>query len=303
VEDIEYVRTPDARFEGLRAFPFAPNYARVPLGLRMHFVDEGPPDGDVVVLLHGEPSWSFLYRRMIPVLAEAGHRVIAPDLIGFGKSDKPVRRDDHTYERHVEWLRSLLFDHLDLTDVTLFAQDWGGLIGLRLVGEHPGRFARVAIANTALPVGDEPMSQAFLNWREASQTMPEFPSGGIVQSATVSTLAPDVVAAYDAPFPDSTFQAGARIMPVLVPIAPADPAAAANLAAWEVLRTFERPFLTLFSDRDPVTRGQDARFLAEVPGAAGQPHRTITDAGHFLQEDKGEEIARLLVEFVNRVPE
>jgi haloalkane dehalogenase len=214
-----------------------------------------------------------------------------------------VRRDDHTYERHVEWLRSLLFDHLDLTDVTLFAQDWGGLIGLRLVGEHPGRFARVAIANTALPVGDEPMSQAFLNWREASQTMPEFPSGGIVQSATVSTLAPDVVAAYDAPFPDSTFQAGARIMPVLVPIAPADPAAAANLAAWEVLRTFERPFLTLFSDRDPVTRGQDARFLAEVPGAAGQPHRTITDAGHFLQEDKGEEIARLLVEFVNRVPE
>lgn len=303
LEQIEYVRTPEERFDGLPEFPFAPHYAQVPGGLRMHFIDEGPRDGNVVVLLHGEPSWSFLYRRMIPILVEGGHRVIAPDLIGFGRSDKPVRRDDHTYERHVEWVRSLLFDHLDVSDVTLFAQDWGGLIGLRVVAEHPDRFSRIAIGNTGLPVGKGAVSQAFLNWRESSQTMPDFPSGSIVQSATVTALAPEVVAAYDAPFPDSTFQAGPRIMPVLVPITSDDPAAAANRQAWEVLRTWERPFLTLFSDGDPITRGGEARFQAEVPGAAGQPHQTITGAGHFLQEDKGEEIGRILVDFVRRTRE
>lgn len=302
MEDIEYLRTPEERFDGVPDFPFAPQYAQVPGGLRIHFVDEGPPDGDVVVLLHGEPSWSFLYRRMIPILADAGYRVIAPDLIGFGRSDKPMRRDDHTYERHVEWIRSLLLDHLDLSEVTLFAQDWGGLIGLRVVAEHPDRFSRVAIANTALPVGEGAVSQAFLNWRQSSQTMPDFLSGRIVQSATATALAPEIVAAYDAPFPDSTFQVGPRMMPVLVPITPDDPAASANGRAWEVLRTWQRPFLTLFSDGDPITRGRETRFQAEVPGAAGQPHQTITDAGHFLQEDKGEEIARLLVAFVGRTP-
>ena len=303
LDKIEYVRTPDERFGDLPEFPFAPHYAQVPGGLRMHFLDEGPRDGDVVVLLHGEPSWSFLYRRMIPVLVEAGQRVIAPDLIGFGRSDKPVRRADHTYERHVEWVRSLLFDHLDVRDVILFAQDWGGLIGLRVVAEHPARFSRVAVANTALPEGDGPVSQAFLSWRESSQAMPQFPSGAIVQAGTATALPREVVAAYDAPFPDSTFQAGPRIMPVLVPITPDDPAAAANRRAWQALRKWNRPFLTLFSDGDQITRGGEARFQAEIPGAAGQPHQTITGACHFLQEDKGEEIAHILVEYIRRTQE
>jgi haloalkane dehalogenase len=265
----------------------------------MHFLDEGPRDGPVVVLLHGEPSWSFLYRKMIPPIVAAGHRVIAPDLIGFGRSDKPVNRADHTYERHVDWMRTLLFDRLDLHNVTLFAQDWGGLIGLRLVAENPDRFDRVAIANTGLPTGDEAPNEPFLNWREISQVMPIFPTGQMLQRGTVGTLSDEVIAAYDAPFPDSTYQAGPRVMPVLVPIAPDDPATAANRAAWAVLRSWSKPLVTLFSDGDPITRPWARPFRTEVPGAQGQPHQTITDAGHFLQEDKGEELAQLIVRFID----
>jgi haloalkane dehalogenase len=298
MEPITALRTPDARFEGLPDFPFSPRYAVVPGALRMHFVDVGPRDGGVVVLLHGEPSWSFLYREMIPVLVAGGHRVVAPDLIGFGRSDKPVDRSDHTYERHVEWVRSLLFDHLDLHGVTLFAQDWGGLIGLRLVAEDPDRFARVAIGNTGLPTGDVPPNEAFLRWREASQTMPVFAAGQIVQSATVGTLTDEVVSAYDAPFPDSSYQAGPRVMPMLVPIAPDDPAAPANRAAWETLGAWTKPFVTLFSDGDPITGPWAKRFIRDVPGARGRAHDTITGAGHFLQEDKGEELAQLLGRFI-----
>ena len=299
--EIDIVRTPNDRFEGLPDYPFDPHYAQVLGNLRMHFINEGPADGSVVVLLHGAPSWSFLYRKMIPILAEAGYRVIAPDLIGFGRSDKPVHRADHTYKRHVEWMRALLFDHLDLRKVTLFAQDWGGLIGLRLVAENGDRFSRVAVGNTGLPTGDTPVSEAFLNWREASQNMPQFLAGQIVQSGTVTSLAPDVIAAYDAPFPDSTYQAGARVMPLLVPIAPDDPAAAANHAAWDSLRSWNRPFVTFFSDGDPITGPLVAESLqTKIPGASGQPHQTITGAGHFLQEDKGEELARLLVDFIQR---
>jgi haloalkane dehalogenase len=300
VEDIRYLRTPDARFEDLPDFPYAPRYARVPGGLRMHFVDEGPRDGAVVVLLHGEPSWSFLYRSMIPILVAERHRVVAPDLIGFGRSDKPVDRAAHTYQRHVQWTQSLLFDHLDLRDVTLFAQDWGGLIGLRVVAEHPGRFARIAVANTGLPTGDHAPSAAFLNWRRISQEMPEFQAGRVVQGGSVRALAPQVVAAYDAPFPDSTYQAGPRVMPVLVPIAPDDPAADANRAAWQVLRSWTKPFVTFFSDGDPVTAAWAEPLRANVPGARNQPHQTIADAGHFVQEDKGEELARLISSFVQR---
>jgi haloalkane dehalogenase len=298
MDEIPSLRTPDERFVDLPDFPFAPHYAQVPGGLRMHYLDEGPAGASVVVLLHGEPSWSFLYRKMIPVLTEAGHRVIAPDLIGFGRSDKPLARTDHTYERHVEWVRSLLFDHLDLTDVTLFAQDWGGLIGLRVVAENPDRFARVAIGNTGLPTGDQAMPEAFREWLAMSQEAPVFASGRIVQGGTVSRLPPEVVAAYEAPFPDSTYKAGARVMPALVPITPDDPASEANRAAWAVLMEWRKPFLTLFSDRDPVTGGLDEAFRTRVPGAEGQPHHTITDAGHFLQEDKGEELAERLVRFI-----
>lgn len=294
---IEFVRTPDARFDDLPGYPFEPRYATIE-GLRVHYVDEGPRDGPVVVLLHGEPSWSFLYREIIPPLADAGFRVVAPDLVGFGKSDKPVRREDYSYAAHVEWMRALLFDHLELDAIHLFVQDWGGLIGLRLVGEHPDRFARVAAANTALPTGAGSPSPAFLGWLEFSQNVPEFPVGQVLQMGTVRELPPEVIRAYDAPFPDERYKAGARVFPALVPITPDDPAVPANRAAWEVLEKWERPFLTLFSDQDPITAGLDELFRSRIPGARGQPHGTIRDAGHFLQEDSPAELTAALLDFL-----
>lgn len=298
---MDFLRTPDDRFANLPGYPFAPHYVEIPAGdagrLRMHYVDEGPRDADPVLLLHGEPSWSFLYRKMIPGLVAAGHRVIAPDLVGFGRSDKPVRREDYTYQRHVDWLRAFL-EALDLRRITLFCQDWGGLLGLRLVAEHSERFARVVAANTFLPTGDGKPSDAFLAWREFSQKVPEFPTGRILQGATVTELPPEVVAAYDAPFPDESYKAGARQFPTLVPIAPDDPASAANRAAWAKLERFEKPFLTAFSDQDPVTRGGDAALRERIPGARGQAHVTIAGGGHFLQEDCGEELARVVAGFI-----
>jgi len=295
---MELLRTPDDRFVGLPGFPFAPHYADVGDRIRVHYLDEGPADGPVVALLHGEPSWCFLYRHMIPVLTAAGLRCIAPDLPGFGRSDKPSRREDYTYARHVGWMRATLFDALDLRDVTLVCQDWGGLIGLRLVAEHPDRFARVVAANTFLPMGDAPASEGFLRWREFSQRVDPFPVGFIVNTGCTTDLPPAVMAAYDAPFPDESYKAGARQFPMLVPITPDDPAAADNRRAWEALRRFTRPFLCAFSDQDPVTRGGDAVFQAEIPGTRGQPHVTIAGGGHFLQEDRGPELARVVVELV-----
>ena len=295
---MDVLRTPDERFAALPGHPFAPNYVTVD-GLRVHYVDEGPRAGAPVLLLHGEPSWSYLYRKMIPILVAAGNRAIAPDLVGFGRSDKLVRREDYTYQRHVDWMRGVLTG-LDLRRVTLFGQDWGGLIGLRLVAEHEEHFARVVAANTFLPTGDRPAGPAFLAWREYSQTTPTFRAGGIIRGGTVKPLAPEIEAAYDAPFPDETYKAAARQFPTLVPVTPDDPAAAANRAAWEVLKRFTKPFLTAFSDQDPVTVGSDGIFQSLVPGAVGQPHTTIADAGHFLQEDAGEELARIVVEFIAR---
>ncbi len=293
---IEALRTPDERFTNLPGYPYEPHYAEVD-GLRLHYLDEHPAGAPVVVLLHGEPSWSYLYRKMIPILTAAGCRVVAPDLVGFGRSDKPVREADYTYRRHVDWIRELLFGHLDLQDIHLFVQDWGGLIGLRLVGEHPERFARVVAANTGLPTGDQPMPEAFLRWQRVSQQMNPFPVGQLIQMATVSALPDAVVRAYEAPFPDERYKAGARIFPALVPTTPDDPASAANRRAWEGLIRFDKPFLTLFSDQDPVTAGGERVLQAKIPGAQEQPHRTIEGGGHFLQEDKGEEIAELLVSF------
>jgi len=299
---MDVIRTPDERFADLPGFPFSPNYVEIPSGndgtLRVHYLDEGPRDAPVVLLMHGEPSWSFLYRTMIPVLTAAGLRAVAPDLVGFGRSDKPTARTDYTYAAHVEWMRSTLFDALDLHDVTFVGQDWGGLVGLRLVGEHPDRFARVVAANTFLPTGDTPPGDAFLAWQRFSQTVEDFPVGFIVNSGCTTDLADDVVAAYDAPFPDEQYKAGARQFPMLVPTSPDDPAAAANRAAWEVLRAFDRPFLTAFSDEDAITRGGDRVFQRDVPGCAGQPHTTIIGGGHFLQEDRGEELARVVAAFV-----
>jgi haloalkane dehalogenase len=300
------LRTPDEQFEGLPGFSFAPHYAEIDDGdggqLRVHYLDEGPADGEVVLLLHGEPSWSYLYRKMIPVLTAAGLRAVAPDLVGFGRSDKPAARDDYTYARHVEWMRALLFDRLDLSGITLVCQDWGGLVGLRLVGEHPDRFARVVAANTFLPVGNTPPGEAFLNWRRFSQEVETFPTGFIINSGCTSDLTPEIMAAYDAPFPDETYKEGARQFPTLVPATPDDPASAANRAAWEVLERFDRPFLTAFGDSDPITGGSDVPLQARIPGAAGQAHTTIVGGGHFIQEDRGEELAAVVVDFVGANP-
>ncbi len=300
---MKIVRTPDERFDNLPGYSFEPNYAELPDGeggrLRVHYVDEGPKQAPPVLLMHGEPSWCYLYRKMIPIITAAGFRAVAPDLVGFGRSDKPVDRSAYTYQRHVDWMLGLL-EHLNLRQTTLFCQDWGGLIGLRLVAAQPQRFARVVAANTGLPTGDHPMSEAFMAWRKYSQETPEFHIGIIIKGGCALPLAKEVVAAYDAPFPDDTFKAGARVFPSLVPIAPDDPSAAANRSAWEVLSGFNKPFLTAFSDRDPVTRGGEKVFQKRIPGAAGQPHTTIKDGGHFLQEDQGEVLAEGVLDFIRK---
>ena len=302
---MDRLRTPDERFAGLPDFDFDAHYAEVrdPTGgdpLRVAYLDEGDRTAsETVVLLHGEPSWSFLYRKVIGPLVTAGHRVVAPDLVGFGRSDKPAERSQYTYARHVEWMRELLFDVLDLRAVTFFGQDWGSLVGLRLVGEHPDRFARVAIANGGLPTGEGRVSSAFTSWQEFSQSVPELPVGQIVAGGCAHQPVPeDVVAAYDAPFPDERFKEGARIFPLLVPTTPDDPAHDAQVAAWATLSAWDRPFLCCFSDADAITRGGDRIFLEQVPGTKGQAHVTIEGGGHFLQEDKGPELAAVIAAFI-----
>ncbi|HEU5151895.1 MAG TPA: haloalkane dehalogenase [Iamia sp.] len=303
---MDIVRTPDEAFADLPDYPFAPHYVEVDSGdgdtLRVHHIDEGPSDAAPILLMHGEPSWSFLYRHVIPPLVAAGHRVVAPDLVGFGRSDKPTSRDDYTYARHVAWMQQALFDELDLRDITFFGQDWGGLVGLRLVAAAPERFARVCIGNTGLPTGDGRPSDAFLAWQRFSQEVDSFPVGLIVNGGCTTDLAPEVIAAYDAPFPDEASKAGARVFPSLVPTNPEDPAAPDNRAAWEVLERFEKPFLLAFSDSDPITGGGDRIFRERVPGAAGQAHVTIEGGGHFLQEDRGRELARVILDLIAATP-
>jgi haloalkane dehalogenase len=302
---MDALRTPDARFTELPGFPFSPNYVDVPDpeggSLRVHYIDEGPRNAEPVLLLHGEPSWSFLYRKMIPILVDAGLRTVAPDLVGFGRSDKPAKRTDYTYQRHVDWMRAVV-EQFDLTRITLVGQDWGGLIGLRLVAEDEARFARVVAANTFLPTGDRHPGDAFLAWQKFSQETETFPVGRIVNGGCTTNLRPELIAGYDAPFPDETYKEGARQFPLLVPTAPDDPAAEPNRRAWEALRRWDKPFLTAFSDSDPITAGADRVLQSDIPGAGGQPHTTITGAGHFLQEDRGEELARVIVDFVGYTP-
>jgi haloalkane dehalogenase len=249
-------------------------------------------------MLHGEPSWSFLYRKMIPVLAAAGHRVVCPDLVGFGRSDKPTRIEDHTYARHVEWVRALAFDHLDLQRVTLVGQDWGGLIGLRLAAEHSERFSRLVVANTGLPTGDIPMPEIWWQFRKAIQSAPSIDVGRFVQGGCRRPMSDAVREAYDAPFPDDTYCAAPRAMPGLVPTSPEDPAAAANRSAWAKLCASPTPMLVAFSDGDPITGGMAPIFQREMPGAKGIDHPVVRDAGHFLQEDAGEELAEYVVDFL-----
>lgn len=280
------LRTPDSAFAAIRDFPFAPHYVEIAnpgdgTPLRIHYVDEGPRDAPVVLMMHGEPSWCYLYRHMIGPVAAAGFRVIAPDLIGFGKSDKPARKTDYSYARHVSWMRQWV-EALDLTRMTLVCQDWGSLIGLRLVAEMPDRFSAVVLSNGGLPEGG-PAPRAFALWRAFSRWSPVFPIGRIINAGAKRALSAAEIAAYDAPFPDSSYKAGARIFPSFVPFEN-------NLAipdqkrAWEVFDQWDKPFLCCFSDADPVTRGGEARFIGRVPGTAGQPHRTLK-GGHFIQEN------------------
>jgi len=295
------LRTPEADTQGLPGYPFAGDYLDVgdadQGSVRMHFVDCGPRGGPVMLLLHGEPSWSYLYRKMIPPLAAAGMRCIAPDLIGFGRSDKPVEQGDYAYARHLAWLRSLL-DQLELDGIHLFGQDWGGLLGLRLLADQPQRFASVCAANTFLPAGQIEMPEAWMRWLEFSQRVPELPVGKIIGMGCVRPVPDEVLAAYDAPFPDESYKAGARVFPLLVPTESTVEEALNNQAAWKVLAQYERPFLTLFADGDPIMAGADEILRAKIPGAAGQPHKIIRNAGHFIQEDAGEELADELIKWL-----
>ncbi|WP_411031615.1 haloalkane dehalogenase [Spongiimicrobium sp. 3-5] len=290
--------TPPSNFEGLMDYPFEPNYCEVAPELKMHYVDEGA--GPLILLLHGEPSWSYLYRKMIPILTKAGFRTIAPDLIGFGKSDKPDQPEDYSFKKHLEWL-SALISKLQLTDIHLFCQDWGGLTGLRIVGEQQHLFASITASNTMLPRTGIYANEAFKQWRDFSQKTPHFSAGRILQLGTFSTLSDEVMAAYDAPFPDDSYKAGARVFPKLVPFDGEDPYnEIPNCdAAWKVLEAFNKPFLTLFGDSDPIMKGAERFFQKVVPGAKEQNHQIIKDAGHFIQEEKGEELAAALVKFIN----
>ncbi len=296
---MQFKTTPNPQFENLPGYPFTPNYVEVGDGLKMHYVDEGKPEGEVVLLLHGEPSWSYLYRKMIPIFAEAGYRVIAPDLIGFGKSDKPLEFSDYSYAKHLEWTNSLI-EQLDLQGINLFCQDWGGLIGLRLAADYSERFARIVASNTFLATGDATPNEAFLKWQKYSQEVENFEIGKVIQRATTTDLSPEIVAAYDAPFPDDSYKAGARIFPSLVPISSDHPQTEANRAAWAKLGQWKKPFLTLFGDADPITKGLEKIFQNIIPGAKGQAHEIIKSGGHFIQEDKGEELATKMIAFMQK---
>ncbi len=296
------LRTPDERFEGLKDYPFSPHYrevANAPFGpLRMHYLDEGPAGGRPVLRMHGEPSWSYLYRKIAPALAGRGLRAVAPDLIGFGRSDKPADPDDYTYERHVAWTLDW-FLGLDLRDVILFCQDWGGLIGLRLLAAHPERFAGAVVSNTGLPTGSG-FSEAFAAWLAFSQSAPILPVSAIVNGGTVRDLSEAELAAYDAPYPDESFKAGARRFPALVPITPDHASVRENIAAWTVLEQFSKPVIAAFSDADPVTRGGETIMRARIPGAAGQPAPTLK-GGHFVQEDAPDDIVQIICDMAARL--
>jgi len=290
---VNLLRTPEDRFSAVPDFPYAPAYTQ--LGeIRMAHVEAG--EGPVVLMLHGEPTWSFLYRKMIPVFADAGFRAIAPDLVGFGRSDKPARLSDYSYAGHVAWMLEWLQAN-DLQDITLVCQDWGSLIGLRLAAEHPQPFSRIAVANGFLPIADRPAPIAFKAWRAFARYTPVFPTGRIVQAGTASRLPAETVAAYDAPFPSEKYKAGARAFPRLVPTSPDDPAVPANRAAWEALGKWDRPFLTAFGKKDPILGGADKLLRKHVPGTEGQPHRDLGNASHFVQEDAGEELAHIVVDW------
>ena len=294
---MKVLRTPDAAFSAIQDFPFAPHYLEIAdpddgTSLRIHYVDEGPRDAPVVLMMHGEPSWCYLYRHMIGPVVAAGYRVVAPDLIGFGKSDKPTQKTDYSYARHVGWMRQWV-EALDLTGMTLVCQDWGSLIGLRLLAAMPDRFAAVALSNGGLPEGGA-APRAFAIWRAFAKWSPIFPIGRIVNAGAKRALSASQIAAYDAPFPNSQHKAGARIFPSFVPFEN-NVAVPDQKRAWQVLDQWDKPFLCCFSDGDPVTRGGESRFIGRVPGTAGQQHRTLT-GGHFVQENDPQGFVRAILD-------
>jgi len=299
---MQILRTPDERFQNLPDFAFAPHYVEV-TGMRMHYLDEGR--GEPILCLHGEPSWCYLYRKMLPTLT-ARHRVVAPDLIGFGRSDKPAQKSDYTYAMHHDALSAFILA-LDLQRITLVCQDWGGLLGLPLAVEMPERFARLVIMNTGLPTGDAPQGQAsqasnaaFMAWRNFAAGSKDMDVGRVVQGAVKSKLSDAVVAAYNAPFPAASYKAGAHQFPLLVPVSPDAEAAPIMRRTREALKSWTKPALVMFSDSDPITAGGDRFFRQLIPSATNEPEIVIQHAGHFLQEDKGEEIAQHVSEFLKR---
>ena len=336
---MQILRTPDARFVDLEGYPFAPRYTTIrthdDCDLRIHHIDEGPADGPLVLCMHGQPVWSYLYRKMIPYLTEAGMRVIAPDLVGYGRSDKPAARENYSYERQVEWMGAWLEGN-DLSGITFFGQDWGGLIGLRLVVNHPERFDRVVISNTGLPynphVPDEIVGEieAFRanaptpNLMEMQQALSEMTSGahpatkfaywqkfcwesedmpiGLMMSMMMQGMVDagtsPLAKAYDAPFPDPSYKMGPRAMPSQVPTLPTSPSLAQQGKAWEFFDAFDKPFLCAFADNDPVTAGSQAEFLRRVPGTRGLPHTTIKGGGHFVQERAPEQVSNVIIDLI-----
>jgi haloalkane dehalogenase len=293
---MKILRTPENAFDQITDFPYTPKYCEVDKGLQMHYIGEG--EGPVVLLLHGEPSWAYLYRKMIPGLVAAGLRVIVPDLIGFGKSDKPSEQGNYTYAKHIQWTQAFL-DHLQLKDINVFIQDWGGLIGLRLLTANPHNFASIVAGNTMLPTGTVTPPQAFLDWQKFATTSPKFDVATVLQRATTTNLTEAELAAYNAPFPTEEHKAGARIFPALVPTSENDPESENNKAAWGILYQWQKPFLTLFSDQDPITKGGEQVFQKLIPGTKDQDHQ-IVSGGHFLQEDQGELLAQLMIEFYQK---
>ena len=296
---MQLLRTPDERFADLPAWPHEPRYVDVD-GVRIGYVDVGPSDADPVLCLHGEPTWGFLWRKVVPPLATAGHRVVVPDLVGFGRSDKPTRVEDHTYQRHVDWVRGFL-DAVQLDRIVLVCQDWGGLLGLRVAAEEPDRFTGICAANTGLPTGDQRMPPEWHAFKDAVVAASELDVARFVRSGCLEPLTPEAAAAYDAPFPDESYKAGPRALPQILPIRPDDPATEANRAALLALSRWHKPFLTAFSDGDPITRGVDRIMQAGIPGAQGMPHTTIAGAGHFLQEDRGEKLAQAVLTLLGRM--
>jgi len=299
---IEYKNTPASAFESISDYPFESHFKTIEDGMQLHYIDEGPIDGQIVLMMHGEPSWSYLYRHMITSLVDLGYRCIAPDLIGFGKSSKPIHQSDYTYTSHVAWMVDW-FDQVGVSDVTLFCQDWGGLIGLRLVHARADRFSRIAVSNTGLPTGDHTPPEAFLKWQKFSQKVEQFPFEKVMQGATTSDLSDSILAAYRAPFPDGSYEAGAKIFPSLVPTTSDDPASQDNRDAWQqTFKKWEKPMITLFGDKDPVTNGGERVFQKLVPGTKDQKHHIIVDGGHFIQEDKPQELVEKLHDFLTDNP-